>query len=485
MRELADASSNSGPVIAVFGDAMLDRFVEGRVTRLSPEAPVPVLLRGHETLCPGGAANLAANIAAQGGLARLFGVIGQDGPGNLLRQILRDRGIGDRMRAIKSRPTTEKTRFTSQGKHLLRVDTEMTGKVGDADVAGLLADLESTLDTASALVISDYGKGVVSEDAVKSLVLAARNRGVPVLADPSGRDFGKYAGVSVLSPNAAEMSAATGCDPFDMTSLGDAAQRLRSGFGIEALVVTCGARGLIVADSLGTREVRGRAREVFEVSGAGDTVIATLACTLSEGASLMTAARRANIAGGLSVSRRGTIAPTRSEIDAENAHLAGDKTLRQGTELLARLARWRGEGLRVGFTNGCFDLLHPGHLELLKFARARCDRLIVGLNSDSSVARLKGPTRPYQDEMVRSSVLSALDCVDAVTVFSEDTPLDLLKQIRPDVLFKGADYSRDQVVGGDLVEACGGEVVLVPLVPGHSTTATALFIHSRHADAAE
>jgi D-beta-D-heptose 7-phosphate kinase/D-beta-D-heptose 1-phosphate adenosyltransferase len=375
--------------------------------------------------------------------------------------------------------TTIKERYVAAGQQLLRADRERCEPLSEAARAALEAAWDRALAAdppPGAVVVSDYGKGTLEAATLGRLIAAARARGVPVVVDPKAQDYAVYRGADVVTPNRRELQAATGLPTADDAEVEAACRALIERAGVAAVLATRSERGMSLVAAAGpARHLPAAAREVFDVSGAGDTVAATLAAALAAGAELETAARLANAAAGVVVGKLGTaVAHPREILRALHASdlLEAEAKLVDFEDAQAQVARWRQSGLRVGFTNGCFDLLHPGHVALLRQARAACDRLVVGLNSDASVRRLKGAERPVQGEAARAAVLASMASVDLLVVFSEDTPLKLIETLRPDVLVKGADYGRDEVVGGDLVERAGGRVLLVPLEPGHSTTAT-------------
>jgi D-beta-D-heptose 7-phosphate kinase/D-beta-D-heptose 1-phosphate adenosyltransferase len=458
------------------GDVMLDRFVSGTVERISPEAPVPVLrIAGHDAM-PGGAGNVVRNLAALGASAHLAAVVGVDAEGEELRALLgRLPRVTSRLLVDAGRPTTLKTRFLAGGQQILRTDDESTAELPPSVRDALFEAVEGALGDCDALVLSDYVKGTLAGGLAARLIAAARARALPVLVDPKGADYAPYAGCDVITPNRRELALAVGglVAPGEEAAAARALiARLRCG----AVVVTLGADGMLVVPADGDAvRLPARARAVFDVSGAGDTAVAALAAALASGIDLGLAAAIANAAAGIVVGKVGTAVAGADELARALRHeaLAGGEGKVVSVEALGeRLAGWRRRGLRVGFTNGCFDLVHPGHVAVLNEAKAACDRLIVGLNSDASVARLKGPGRPVQGEAARALVLASFAAVDAVVVFGEDTPLALIEAIRPDVLIKGADYRREDVVGADLVEGYGGRVLLAAIAPGYSTSGT-------------
>lgn len=457
--------------ILVVGDVMLDRYLEGVVERMSPEAPVPVvrLLRTFER--PGGAANTAVNIAALGGRPVLLGAIGKDSAADTLRALVKAGGVsGESLLAVDGLPTTLKTRLIAGHQQIARFDEERP--LDDSHVRKTLCRwIEDLLPKARWAVISDYGKGICDTAVCRMVIDDGRRQGTKVIVDPKGSDFTKYAGAAVITPNQAEAAAVVGFAIRDADDGVRAARQIRDAFGIEAVIVTLGDRGLVVVSADGTAVIPTRARRVFDVTGAGDTVVAMLSVALAEGMSLEEACHLANAAAGLQVSCIGATTVSRQEVllSMERPPAAANKIV--ALERLAAVVRHaRAEGKRIGFTNGCFDILHHGHVAVLEAAAAECDMLVVGVNSDASIKRLKGHSRPVVPAEARRAVLSALASVSWVCEFDDDTPLELIRAIEPDVLVKGGDYSAETIVGADLVLARGGRVMTVPLVPHASTT---------------
>ncbi|CAN5267483.1 D-glycero-beta-D-manno-heptose-7-phosphate kinase [soil metagenome] len=463
-----------GLEIACVGDLMLDRYVYGDVTRVSPEAPIPVLKTKRTVSMPGGVGNVARNVAALGGHARLGAVAGQDAAGAELADLVAaDDGVADFIDRPAGASTIVKTRFVSAGQQLLRLDEE--------EVSIGVFDREDVFSKASAILLSDYDKGVVTERLIRSALWAAQSSGAPVIVDPKGRDFARYGAVDVIKPNASELAGATGLPVETDAEIEAALAALLAATTAKAIVVTRAGKGMSLVERGPPGEVRpvkhfpGRAREVFDVSGAGDTGLAALGLALAAGASLEQAVQLAILASGVVVGKSGTAVVTPTElIDAEmsqHASLAHAKVTPLD-ELATHVDAWRAMGLKVGFTNGCFDILHRGHVAYLAQARSWCDRLVVALNTDASVRRLKGEGRPVNDLDSRAVVIGGLASVDRVTSFDDPTPIALIERLRPDVLIKGADYTREGVVGGDLVESWGGEVRLATFQDGYSTTKT-------------
>ena len=461
------------------GDVMLDRYVYGDVSRISPEAPAPVLVVRREEMAPGGVANVAMNVAGLGARCVMIGVVGDDDAGKqLLAPFTRSGGqIDARFVIDPARPTTQKTRFVSEhhSTHLLRADWEDERPLADREAKEVLENARRAIPNAGALILSDYGKGVLTAPVIGALIAAARAAKKPVVVDPKGNDYSIYRGATVITPNRAELSLAVGREVRTADEVAAAAAELAERAGVDAILVTRSEDGVtLVARGQPPIHIPAHPVRLRDVSGAGDTVVAAVAALLAIGADLETAARTANAAAAVVIAKQGTAAVTLPEIRAvlvpHAAHAHEHKIARNEAALDECLTEWRRAGLRIGFTNGVFDILHPGHLKVLAEARAACERLIVGLNSDASARRLKGPSRPIQDEVARAQVLAALESVDLVVLFEADTPLELIGRIKPYVLVKGGDYKPDQVVGRDIVEAAGGEVILVEPVPERSTT---------------
>lgn len=466
----------SGVHTLVIGDAMLDRYVYGEVERISPEAPIPVFLETREVAMPGGAGNVVRNLAALGVTTSFVSVIGEDSAGADLRGLLGGlAGVSVHLEVAPDHATTIKTRYVAGHQQLLRADRERRQGIPapvQRKLAALAADLAAGADV---IVLSDYGKGVLSPEANAALLGVARTRGLKIVVDPKGSDFSRYRGAFLVTPNRRELQAAAGMPTDTDEQVIAAARRLMKDCAIANMLVTRSADGMTLVTERGADHLPAEAREVFDVSGAGDTVVAVMAAAIGAGLPLIDAAKLANVAAGIVVGKVGTAVAYRGEVaDALHAGevLRGERKLTTLDAALDHVARWRRQGLRVGFTNGCFDLLHPGHLHLLNQARAACDRLVVALNSDASVKRLKGADRPIQSEAARAAVLGSLAVVDLVVLFSEETPIRQIEALRPDVLVKGADYAVKDVVGASFVQSYGGKVVLADLAPGHSTTAT-------------
>jgi D-beta-D-heptose 7-phosphate kinase/D-beta-D-heptose 1-phosphate adenosyltransferase len=465
--------------ILCIGDLMLDDFVYGEVSRISPEAPAPVISVSREELVIGGAGNVARNIASLGARCIFLGVVGDDAAGKTLKSAFAnvDGAISAHLIVDRTRATTRKLRFVSEhySTHLLRADWETVRPVGAKVEAALIKRALTVLPRVGAVVLSDYAKGALTPRVIHAVMSRARKLRKPVVVDPKGLDFSVYRGATVITPNRKELADATRRPAGTAADIAAATAALCRDVGAKAVLVTLSEEGMALhvrgADLV---HVPAYSVKVRDVSGAGDTVAAALAAMLALGADYESAVRAANAAASVVVGKRGTATVSAAELRARilpSSSLAPEeKIVFDWRELDERIASWRNQGLRIGFTNGVFDLLHPGHIKVLAQARATCDRLVVGLNSDASVRRLKGEGRPIQPEAARAEVLAALESVDLVALFEQDTPLDLIRRVRPAVLVKGGDYRRGQVVGRDVVEALGGSVVLVDLVPGFSTT---------------
>lgn len=469
----------TGVRVLVLGDVMLDHYISGRVRRISPEAPVPVACVQKRWTVPGGAANAARNLARLGVGVELVGLAGRDEAGEALRRELAAEGIGDGLVYSAARGTTRKTRIIAQGQQLLRLDEEEIVPPHPEESALLREKILERLPGCGALVLSDYGKGVLLDGAdghslCAPVIAAARERGIPVLVDPKGGRWRRYAGAQCVTPNSAEFALACGLeagDTPDQRERESLAAALRERHGLERLLLTRGPKGMaLFSPDRPPRYIRAAVREVADVSGAGDTVIATLAACVAKGLDWEESARVANTAAGVAVGKPGTAPVALSELNQALRENADNPKLYSLPGLLEKLEEWRRGNADIVFTNGCFDLLHPGHISLIRQCAALGERLVVGLNSDASVRRLKGPGRPIQNEQSRALLLAALQGVDAVVLFDEDTPLELIRRVRPDVLVKGSDYTVETVVGAELVREYGGRVHLAGLVDGCSTT---------------
>ncbi len=478
VRELLGAMV--GRRVAVVGDAMLDAYVMGEVGRISPEAPVPVLAVEREEYMLGGAANVAKCLVALGAQVRLCTVVGDDADGELFRREATNIGI-DVSGVVQdaSRTTTRKTRIVARQQQVIRFDRECCDPIDESVTAALLARIAEAVPWADAIVVSDYAKGVMTDAVCRGLIRAAA--GKPVVVDPKKLPWDRYAGATLIKPNVAEAQAFDHTPITDDATAEQCARRIARALSSHVLI-TRGKQGMTLAlhdaeasvnSEMPTYRFAARPRELIDVTGAGDVVAATLTLALAAGASLPEATWLANIAAGIKVGKFGAAAVTGQEmLDALGSGKADYERKVMSREQAAQFAqRLRSMGRKVVFTNGCFDILHVGHVSYLERSRRLGDALIVGLNTDDSVRRLKGPGRPVQTETDRAHILGSLACVDAVVLFDEDTPLELIRAIRPDILSKGADYqTKENVVGWDIVESLGGQVVLVDLVEGRSTT---------------
>jgi D-beta-D-heptose 7-phosphate kinase / D-beta-D-heptose 1-phosphate adenosyltransferase len=460
--------------LLVVGDAMLDVYVDGAVERISPEAPAPVLRHFGDRSLAGGAANVAANIARLGAPARLIALVGEDEGAGRLGRLLNEAGVAFDAVVDPNRPTSLKTRVMSGAHQLLRVDREHILAAAIEIEDALLARIEAALPQAQGLVLSDYAKGALTDRVLRETIVTARKHGLAVFVDPKRRDFSAYAGATLITPNRSELAAASGLPCESDEEIEVAARRIIAQTG-SAVLVTRSDKGMsFIADRVAPIHMPTKAKQVFDVSGAGDTVIAAIACCRANGVPIEQTMRIANLAAGVAVGKPGVATVSWDELRAADdrelpSHMKKG-ALATRDEAKAIREHWRHDGLSVGFTNGCFDLLHPGHIATLRFAAENCDRLIVAVNSDASTARLKGPSRPIQGEQARATVLGAIHCVDLVVIFDEDTPYDSIAALRPDVLVKGADYADSEIVGADIVKAAGGRVLRAPIMEGLSTT---------------
>lgn len=464
--------SFNGVPILVAGDVMLDRYWYGDTGRISPEAPVPVVRVRDVEERPGGAGNVALNIARLGAVVTLLGVVGTDEAGTSMKDRLEAEGIRTAFETSAAHPTIAKLRVMSRNQQLIRLDFEEPLQAPKFDGEALMTRFRRSLAQSRAVVLSDYGKGTLQH--VPAMIGAAREAGVPVLADPKGRDWSKYRGASVLTPNLSELEAVAGACPDD-AAIADRGERIRAELALGALLVTRSEQGMsLLREGHAPVHLPARAREVFDVTGAGDTVIAMLAAAVAVGASLEDAAWLANVAAGLVVAKLGTASVSPDELGrglAEAVEIDDSGALADEAELMQRLEPRRTRGETVVMTNGCFDVLHAGHVRFLQAAKALGDVLVVAVNDDASVSRLKGKDRPLNALEDRMRVLAALDCVDYVVPFSSDTPEALICRILPDTLVKGGDYRPDKIAGHECVRQAGGEVVVLDYHEGFSTTA--------------
>lgn len=459
----------------VVGDLMLDEYVWGEVSRISPEAPVPVLAVARENHTLGGAGNVAANLVALGARVAVAGVVGDDRHGRLLCDRFQALGVDTGAVVVEAgRPTTRKTRIIAARQQVLRIDRETPRSVGAETEAAILARLEAGMASAGAVLVSDYGKGLLTGQMLAGIMAAARRRAKPVLVDPKGDDYRRYAGATLLTPNRKEAAQAAGINIVDEASLHRAAAVVQERAGVDRLVITCGPDGMVLFErGKAPRVIRSEARQVFDVSGAGDTVIAVLGLALAAGADWAEAAALANAAAGIVVGKVGTATVSRKELalamGPAGAHRL-DK-LKDVDELETLAAEIRDRGQRIVLTNGCFDFLHAGHLHLFSASRRLGDVLVVAIDDDESVRAIKGPGRPVIGARERVRTLCALDAVDYVVVFSRGDLERLIDRLRPDVLTKGGNYGLDDVVGRQRVEAHGGRVELIPITEGLSSRA--------------
>lgn len=467
----------TGARILCVGDIMLDRFCYCAIERISPEAPVPVLHVQSRRSVLGGVGNVARNIASLGGEAVLVGLVGMDAAANELLDLVNNSpNIVAAHTRCTGRPTICKTRFVAGHQQVMRVDEESTHPLDEDELPCILRAIDGFIDSVNVVVLSDYGKGVLDRRVVRAIISRARIRQIPVLVDPKTDNFRHYRGATCITPNLAELARAARMPVGTEAEILGAATRVMRDAQSDSILCTRSEKGMMLVEASGAVHVEAaRAREVFDVTGAGDTVIAVLALAVATGHSLPDAMRLANSAAGIVVSKLGT-----ATVELDELMLELSREAREGNsghakhysvaEVETLVRQWKSRGLAVGFTNGCFDIVHPGHVGMLAAARAECDRLVVALNDDDSVRRLKGASRPVNTLADRCAVIAGLESVDAVVSFGADTPLDLIRRLKPDVLMKGADYTVDTVVGAEDVIAAGGRIALIDLVAGHSTS---------------
>ncbi len=469
----------------VIGDLMLDEYVWGKTERISPEAPVQVVDVVKEDLRLGGAGNVAVNLLTLGCQVSVVSVLGDDSDGHELSDIAKNNRINtEGIFFDRSRKTTRKTRVLSSNQQILRIDRECRVEISKETEKEIITYLETCLNEYHVVLVSDYLKGVLSDKLLDSIFTFGKIRGIPVVVDPKGENYLKYSGATLLTPNRKEVELATGIKVTDELSLLKAGNSLMNDLSLGALVITRSEEGMSIFTQDGVSHLPTQAREVFDVTGAGDTVLALLGLGLAAGLSMMDALWLSNEGAGIVVGKVGTSTVTSSEIldVVKQQHADNDQKIQVSSALVNILEKKRNQGKTIVFTNGCFDLLHAGHVKYLQKARRLGDLLVLGLNSDSSIRRLKGEKRPLLDEIERAQILAALDCIDYVVIFEEDTPLELITALKPQILVKGGDYLPDEVVGKDIVESLGGRVELVTFVDGKSTTSIIENVLSRYKD---
>jgi D-beta-D-heptose 7-phosphate kinase/D-beta-D-heptose 1-phosphate adenosyltransferase len=467
-------NSAAGVNVLVVGDLMLDEYLWGRAERISPEAPVQVVEVNREDLRLGGAGNVINNLVALGCRVVACSVIGGDDNGSLLQRAFTGKGVDiSGLFEDPMRTTSRKTRVVAANQQIVRIDRETREPISAEFEERILRFIDERQGDLKAILISDYDKGVLTGRTLRGIIATARSAGIPVLVDPKGNDFGKYSGASILTPNRKEAEIAAQVPIKDDDGLNQAAQLILNNVDIDALLITRSEKGMsLFVHEAGPLHIPTVAREVFDVTGAGDTVLSMLGLAVACGRSYAEAARLANVAAGIAVGKVGTSTVSPQEIIDAVGHGHRDTESKiKNLDVLAGIVNYaRGAGKRVVFTNGCFDLLHAGHVKYLQKARSFGDMLVLGLNSDASVRRLKGDKRPLIGETERAHILAALDCIDYLVIFDDDTPLRVIEALRPDILAKGGDYTLDGVVGREIVESYGGRVELVEFVDGRSTT---------------
>lgn len=467
--------------ILLVGDIMLDTFVYGGVSRISPEGPIPVLSVAREDKMLGGAGNVLANICALGAQAELIAVIGDDAAGQEIVKNVESLGSQSDLVIDEGRPTILKTRYISQGQQLLRVDQEKVEDASQELQTKILNLASGKIADADVLVLSDYGKGTLAPYLIKDLIKLAKKNKVPVIVDPKKKDFSLYKGATLITPNKKELSEATGSMPVSSDAeIESAAAKLIKLAGVDGVIATRSEDGISVVSKGGAPlHLKTKALEVYDVSGAGDTVVAAIAAALGAKGTLEQAAELANIAGGLVVAKVGTAVIRKEEVlnALQNNDVDGRIAPTMDWDSAKdQIRTWQAQGLKVGFTNGCFDIVHYGHVNYLNQAREKCDRLVLGLNHDKSVKILKGEDRPINEEAARANVMGALSSIDLVVYFGaeengqDNTPCEVVGYLKPDILMKGGDYTIDQLPEGKVVLGYGGDVEIMPLYEGYSTT---------------
>jgi D-beta-D-heptose 7-phosphate kinase / D-beta-D-heptose 1-phosphate adenosyltransferase len=458
--------------ILVIGDVMVDEYVIGDVERISPESPVPVLVARDRLRRLGGAGNVVKNLVTMGGRVALSAAVGKDNPGRWFRKYCEEMAVESFwLKDDIIRPTTIKTRVVARNQQIVRIDEELVLDLSPEMERAVIEDIQAVMPQMKAVIVSDYGKGFLTSGVLKALLQSAKKDRIPVLVDPKGMDFSKYAGCAYITPNAKEASLATGIEIRDRETMVRAGRLLLEQTGAQGIVITRGKDGSTLVTREDRQDFPVKPVEIVDVTGAGDTVISTLALAIANGLSIQHAISLANLAASIVVTRFGAASVTLDEmLDSLNEDSVGSKFV-SIHELSAVLKNHRLQGHTICFTNGCFDLFHSGHLEILRQASTLGDVLVVGINSDQSVERIKGPGRPVTSQSDRAATVSALGFVDYAVIFDEDTPMRLIEEVRPDVLVKGADWQGKPVAGEDIVKARGGKVAFVKLVDGVSTTA--------------
>jgi|FrelakmetLWP11LW_1041352.scaffolds.fasta_scaffold02617_3 D-beta-D-heptose 7-phosphate kinase/D-beta-D-heptose 1-phosphate adenosyltransferase len=474
-------TSLGSPTVLLVGDFMLDMYVYGDALRISPEAPVQILKVVSRDYACGGAASVAADVLALGARCRCIGITGNDDNGRTLRSLLEKQGADiSGLITLQDRPTITKQRVIGLAQHrhrqqLLRIDDEITEPLQSSDSKRLLDSYKHSLAQSDIVCLQDYNKGILQRDFCQELIQLAKQAGKKVLVDPPlHEDYSKFTGATLITPNRKETSVASGIVISSMDAAKQAAVKLFNQLSLDAAVITLDKEGAYLHTKNLSEQIPTQPRTVYDVTGAGDMMLAAIAVALAAGCDYKTAVQLSNIAAGLEVEKFGvatiTIDEIVNEIIASRKGKAGK--IREIPSLVDELEYYRRSGQKIVFTNGCFDVLHIGHIEYLKFCKTHGDIVVIGLNSDSSVRQIKGPTRPINNQHERAAVLAALECVDYVTFFEQPDPLELIKQVKPDILIKGTDWAEKGVIGREFVESHGGKVVLSPMVEGKSTTST-------------
>ncbi len=473
-----DVTNFNNAHILVVGDVMLDRYCFGNVDRISPEAPVPVMHISKRSDVLGGAGNVVSNLAGLGCKTTIVGICGDDEGGKVLNSLFDKASTVTHIFPSDDRPTIIKTRIISNNQQLIRLDEEEVSRLKPALSSEILQLIEKEMDKFDAIILSDYGKGIFqTENLAQEIITKANLKEIPVMVDPKGKDWERYNGATCITPNVSELELVYGSEIPDKETLTQAISEVKNKYNLSKLLTTRGSLGMCLLDEgESPLFIQTVARDVYDVSGAGDTVISTLSLGVAAGFSFTESTKLANLAAGIVVGKVGTqpvnIFELKSAIRLDGEGLSANFSSKIASFVAAKIQvqAWKANKEKVIFTNGCFDLLHPGHIHLLNQAKDKGDRLIVGLNADASIKRLKGAGRPILNEKDRAALLGALDCVDLVVLFEQDTPKELISNLKPDILAKGADYTFDTVVGRDIVESYGGKVVLLPLLEGYSTT---------------
>ncbi len=470
-----DILENSKNIKALLiGDLMLDEYIDGHVNRVSPEAPVPILLEKKKNQMIGGAGNVFRNLHSLGVKTSLISLLGKDQTGLILSKLIKKVSNKDVFIYFdKNRITSVKTRFLSNNQQLIRVDKEDDSSISKDASDYILKAFKKEIDKNDIVILSDYNKGVINKKIAQQVIKLCNKKKIPIIIDPKNKDFNIYQGADLITPNKKEASEITGVQLYSDKDIELSAKNIIDQYNIKSVLITRGEKGLSYINKKEAIHLSTQTKEVYDVSGAGDTVLAMMAISYVLNINIRKSLYLANIAAGIVVGKSGTAIVKPEEIKyklGENLSKINNKILKNKEGIVKVVKNWKAKGLKIGFTNGCFDLLHPGHISLLAKSKNLCDKLIIAINSDISIKKLKGNSRPIQSEKARMKILSSLEYCDKICIFDDLTPLSLIKLIKPDIITKGSDYIKNQVVGAQEIEKLGGKVIIIQLIKGQSTT---------------